>query len=136
SSSLLRVVNTWAVILQDQKSGKHYLRALGRWFEAATLDGPWSTAAQPPATLNAALQAVTKSQRVNELDDPGPGVKDAAIQRLLPTIYVSTVPAELVQTQGRPDYEPIDGTDLLYVRNSSTNILLDTSDQRYYLILS
>src|SRR5262249_13727099 len=34
------------------------------------------------------------------------------------------------------DYEPIDGTDLLYVRNSSTNILLDTSDQRHYLLLS
>src|SRR5262249_3795725 len=73
SSSLLRVVNTWAVILQDQKSGKHYLRALGRGFEAATLEGPWSTPPQPPATLNAALQSVTKSQRVKELDDPGPG---------------------------------------------------------------
>ena len=117
-SSLLRVVNTWALILVDQGSGgKHYLRALGRWFEAVTIDGPWSAAARPPAALEAVMQNVTKGQRMNLLDDPGPGVKDAAARGVLPTIYVSTVPAELVQTTGRPDYEPIDGTDLLHVRN-------------------
>ena len=73
---------------------------------------------------------------MNLLDDPGPGVKDAAARGVLPTIYVSTVPAELVQTEGRPDYEPIEGTDLLHVRNSSTNIVLDPTDQRHYLLLS
>ena len=128
-----RIVNTWALLLVDQGSGgKHYLRALGRWFEAVTIDGPWSTAARPPAALETAMQNVPKGQRLNLLDDPGPGVKDAAAQGVIPTIYVSTVPAELVQTRGRPDYEPIDGTDLLHVRNASTNILLDTADQRYY----
>jgi hypothetical protein len=135
-SSLLRVVNSWALVLVDQKSGKHYLRALGRWFEANTLDGPWSGAARPPAALDAALQTMAKSQRLNLLDDPGPGVKDAAARGVLPTVYVSTVPAELIQTQGRPDYEPIEGTDLLHVRNTSTNILLDPTDQRHYILLS
>jgi hypothetical protein len=136
-ASLLRIVNTWALIFVDQASGgRHYLRALGRWFEAATLDGPWGAAARPPAALETAMQNVTKGQRLNLLDDPGPGGKDAAAQGVLPAIYVSTVPAELVQTTGRPDYEPIDGTDLLHVRNASTNILLDTTDQRFYLLLS
>jgi hypothetical protein len=135
-SSLLRVVNTWALILVDQKSGKHYLRALGRWFEAASLDGPWSVAARPPAGLDAAMQTVAKSQRVNLLDDPGPGVKEAAARGALPTVYVSTVPAELIQTEGRPDYEPIEGTELLHVPNTSANIILDPTDQRHYILLS
>jgi hypothetical protein len=135
-SSLQRVVNTWALILVDPKSGKHYLRALGRWFEATTLEGPWSPAGQTPAGLDAAMQAVAKSQRVNLLDDPGPEVKDAAARGALPTVYVSTVPAELVQTRGRPDYEPIEGTDLLHVQNSSVNIVLDPADQRHYVLLS
>jgi hypothetical protein len=134
-SSLPRVVNSWALILVD-KGGKHYLRALGRWFEAGTLDGPWSAAARPPVALDIAMQSVAKGQRVNLLDDPGPEVKDAAARGVLPTIYVSTVPAELIQTQGRPDYEPIEGTDLLHVPNSSANILLDTTDQRHYVLLS
>src|SRR5262245_38459653 len=134
-SSLVRVINTWALILVD-KAGKHYLRALGRWFEATTLAGPWGGSARPPAALDSAMQNVAKSQRVNLLDDPGPGVKDAAAGGVSPTIYVSTVPAELVQTQGRPDYEPIEGTDLLTVPNTSANILLDTKDQRHYVLLS
>ncbi|HEX2324385.1 MAG TPA: carbohydrate-binding family V/XII, partial [Chloroflexota bacterium] len=113
-----------------------YLRALGLWFEAGTLDGPWGLAAQPPATLGSAMQTVAKSQRVNLLDDPGSGLKEGVARGVVPNIHLSTAPAELVQTQGRPDYEPIEGTDLLHVRNASTNILLDTTDQRHYLLLS
>ena len=136
SMSLHRVVNSWALVLVDQKSGKHYLRAVGRWFEASTLDGPWTVAARPPAALDAAMQTVAKGQRVNLLENPGPEVKDAVARGVLPTIYVSTVPAELIQTRGRPDYEPIEGTDLLHVANSSANIVLDPADQRHYVLLS
>ena len=135
-SALLRVANTWALILLDQKTGQHYLRALGRWFEASALEGPWRVVARPPATLDTPMQVAAQSQRVNLLDDPSPGMKEAAAQGVLPTIYVSTVPAELIETQGRPDYEPIEGTDLLHVPNSSANILLDTTDQRHYVLLS
>ncbi len=136
-SSLLRVVNTWALILVDQQANKHYLRALGRWFEASGLDGPWSVVARPPAGIDAAMQTVAKGQqRLNLLDDPGPGIKDAAARGVFPTIYVSGVPTELVQTEGRPDYEPIEGTNLLHVRNSSTGVILDLGDQRHYVLLS
>ena len=110
------MVNTWALILVDQSGKKHYLRVLGRWMEAATLEGPWAAAASPPATLDAAMQALVKTQRVDTLDDPGPGLKEAAGRGVLPVVHVSTTPAELIQTAGRPDYEPIDGTELLHVR--------------------
>jgi hypothetical protein len=134
-SSLQRIVNSWALLLVDPKSGKHYLRALERWFEASKLDGPW-TVTRPPATLDAAMRSVAKSQRVNLLDEPGPDIKDAIARGAQPTIYVSTAPAELVQTRGRPDYEPVEGTDLLHVANTSASIILDPADQRHYLLLS
>jgi hypothetical protein len=136
SMSLQRVVNSWALILVDQKGGKHYLRAVGRWFEASTLDGPWAVAVRPNPALDAAMQSVERNQRVNLLDDPGPEVKDAVARGVVPTVYVSTAPAELVQTRGRPDYEPIEGTDLLHIDNSSANIVLDPADQRHYVLLS
>jgi hypothetical protein len=136
SMKLQRVVNSWALLLVDQKGGQHYLRALGRWFEAATLQGPWAAALRPPAALDAAMQSVGQTQRVNLLDDPGSEVKDAVARGLPPAVYVSTVPAELIQTRGRPDYAPIEGTDLLHVENSSANILLDPADQRHYVLLS
>jgi hypothetical protein len=136
SIPLQRVVNSWALILIDQKSGKHYVRALKRWFEASTLDGPWTVAQRPPAALDAAIQTVERGQRVNLLDEPSPDVKEAAARGVMPTVYVSTVPAELIQTKGRPDYEPIEGTDLLHVENSSANVVLDPADQRHYALLS
>ena len=40
-------------------------------------------------------------------------MKQAAAQGRYPTAYVSTVPAELLETEGPPAHEPIDGTILL-----------------------
>ncbi len=135
-SSVLRVVNTRALILQDRSGGKYYLRVLGRWMEAASLDGPWAPASAPPAALEAAMKGIVKTQRVDTLDDPGRGLKEAAGRGVLPVIHVSTTPAELIQTEGRPDYEPIEGTQLLHVRNSTATIVVDSTDQRHYVLIS
>jgi hypothetical protein len=51
-------------------------------------------------------------------------------------IVVSTVPAELVQTQGPPVYRPISGTSLQYVTNTDNDIFLDTLQRKYYVLLS
>src|SRR5206468_471214 len=53
-SSLLRVVNTRALILLDPATGHYYLAARGRWMQAAAVDGPWTAAADPPAALDQA----------------------------------------------------------------------------------
>ncbi len=102
-----------------------------------TIDGPWSTAARPPAALETAMQNVTKGQRLNLLDDPGPGVKDAAAQGVVPTIYVSTVPAELVADDGAarttsPSTAPTSCTSGTRRRTSCST----PPDQRHYLLLS
>ncbi len=135
-SKLLRVVNTWALILMDQASGTYYLRALGKWMEAKDIQGPWGRSVKPPAALDAVRQSLAKSNQVNMLDDPAPGLKEAAAQGRYPTVYVSTVPAELLQTTGQPTFEPIDGTGLLDVRNSTAQILLDPRTADYYALIS
>ncbi len=135
-SKLLRVINTWALVLVDGSSGKYYLRVLGRWAEAGAVEGPWAISARPPASLETARQSLAKSQQVNLLDDPGPGLKEAAGQGRYPTIHVSTVPAELIQTDGQPAYESIGGTELLHVKNSSANILVDQKTADHYVLLA
>ena len=47
----------------------------------------------------------------------------------LPRVYVSTDPAELIEIQGEPQMTPIDGTKLLYVKNTSSQVLLDVNTQ-------
>jgi hypothetical protein len=133
---LRRAINTRALILLDETSGKHYLRALGRWQEARAVEGPWTVAAKPPAELEKARQAAAKTGQVDQLDDPEPGMREAAAQGRYPAIYVSTTPAELLRTEGRPEYEPVAGTQLLHVKNTRASILLDPATSEHYVLIS
>jgi hypothetical protein len=135
-TKLRRAINTRALILLDETTGKHYLRVLGRWEEASALDGPWGVATKPPASLETARQAAAKTGQVDQLDDPGPGMKEAADLGDYPTVYVSTTPAELLQTEGRPEYEPIGGTELLHVKNTRASVILDPATNQVYVLIS
>ncbi|MCX6348556.1 MAG: autotransporter, partial [Candidatus Aureabacteria bacterium] len=132
-TQLLRVINTRALILLDQTSGVYYLHLLGRWMGAAAIEGPWAPAPNPPASLAQAQEAAVAAKQVDLLDQQ-PG--DQTAGSTVPTVYVSTVPAELLQTEGRPGFAPIDGTRLLTIKNTSSRIFLDLSSQRYYVLIS
>ena len=54
----------------------------------------------------------------------------------MPEVIVSTVPAELLATDGEPQYTPIKGTNLLYVSNTANKIFMDTATQEYYALIS
>jgi len=133
-SKLLRAINTRALVLLDEAKGEYYLRALGRWMQAASVEGPWMPVKTPPAALDAALKAAGKD--VNLLDEPGPDIAEAVKQGVMPRFYVSLTPAELIQSTGQAEYAPIPGTDLLYVRNMSSHVLIDTASQDYYVLIS
>jgi hypothetical protein len=135
-TKLRRAINTRALILLDETSGRYYLRVLGRWAEAGAVEGPWAMAPKPPANLETARQAVAKSPQVDQMDDPGPGMKEAAAAGRFPTIFVSTTPAELLQTVGEPAYEPIGATTLLTIKNTSASLLLDTATGFHYVLIS
>jgi len=70
---------------------------------------------------------------MNEAPDD---IADAVGQGVRPTIYVSEVPAELLQTAGRPELAPVPDTQLLFVRNTSSHILIDVASQEYYALIS
>jgi hypothetical protein len=81
-------------------------------------------------------QSLVQNQQVNMLDDPGQALKDAAAKGEFPELYVSTTPAELIQTEGQPSFAPIDGTGLLDVSNTEANLVLDPTQGQYYALLS
>ena len=51
-------------------------------------------------------------------------------------MYVSITPAELVMTQGQPQFSSILGTNLLYVNNTGSDIFMDTATSQYYLLIA
>jgi len=128
-TSLLRAINTRAVLVMDQSSGLYYLRVSGGWSQAPSLAGPWTAAQNPPSTLSTVLQNISSTA---ELFNPPEGSKPGPP----PAIYVSTGPAELITTQGTPQFAPIAGTGLLKVTNSGSSIFVYEPNQNYYVVIS
>ena len=53
-----------------------------------------------------------------------------------PRIVIATKPTELIVTEGEPNYVPIEGTELLYVKNTTGNVFRHTRDQKLYVLVS
>ncbi len=123
-----RVINTRALILRV--SGVFYLNASDHWYQASEVGGQWLLSPNPPSALEAAKQAAVASQSV-DLMPPG-----ANALTTTPAVFVSTVPAELIQTEGPPNLVPIEGTELMQVQNSDNALFFDELSQRYYVLFS
>jgi len=131
-TGLQRVVNTRALMLFDAAQARYYLYVSDRWMEAQKLEGPWTAASNTPASLEKAKEVAVRENQVDLLEpDEGSGPSTAT-----PAIHVSTTPTELLQTEGPPQYSPIENTRLLYVNNSPNRIFLDTASQTHYVLIS
>lgn len=139
-TGLLRVINTRSLLLFDSQRGEYYLAIAGRWMRAGELSGPWSEASDVPTyvvtSLERAKVALSDSGLVDLLDTAGTPVVVSAEQGVTPAVYVSTRPAEMIQTAGAPQLQTIPGTGLLEVQNSASDVFMNTGDQRYYVLLS
>ncbi|MGZ3738256.1 MAG: hypothetical protein ACXVB9_02710 [Bdellovibrionota bacterium] len=124
--SLDRVINSRALLLRERTSNRYHLSLGGRWYTSGTLNGSWE-----PESLTATLATrldLARQSAANLIDDPA--VTGS------PRIFVSTVPAELVQTNGNAALEPIGSGRLLYVTNTASDLFFHTGDQQYYLLTS
>lgn len=128
-TSLLRVINTRSLILLDPGSGQYYLNALGQWLDAPAVTGPWAPAGTVSPALESAKRAAVAAGRVDLLA-PSPG------QTALPAIYVTAVPAELIETRGPPEWSPIPGTELLSMTNTDAHVFLELRAQLTYVLLA
>jgi hypothetical protein len=131
---LMRVINTRVLMLMDKENGPYYLAIMDQWLEAPKMEGPWTLSQKPPAGLEQAKKTAAATGQVDLLNNPDdPRLADTSH---IPVIYVSTGPAELLQTQGQPGFAPIDGTQLLVVKNTSDHLFLNLADQAYYVLIS
>jgi hypothetical protein len=129
-SNFMRVVNTPALIVVDKSTGQYYLHLLKEWMQADQIQGPWAISINPPSSLD------DLEDRFSGEVDLLNGDENTKLSAEQVRVYVSTTPAELVQTQGTPDLVPIENTELLYVRNTSSQIFMDMEDQYYYVLIS
>ena len=126
-TGLQRITNANALIIRDE-SGMHYLRAAGKWLEGYDVIGSWSPAGTVPEGADIALQE-TKELRRNELSGAIPA------HQLTPIVYVTMEPAELIVTDGEPEYVPVGGTSLLRIRNTTASVFKEPTDKELYVHL-
>lgn len=128
-TKLMFAVNTnWAVFM-DMNTSLYYLLDGNSWLTTSdVLNGPWMAATSLPMDLS----NLPAGGNWEEIKSHVPG---ASVSKV-PVVISSTQPAELIVTQGAPDYTPIPGTRLMYVSNPQTPLFLDLKDSNYYFLVS
>jgi hypothetical protein len=135
--SLQMVINTRALIAFDPDKQMYYLALMDGWLRAPSETGRWSLAEDARAKSFGRLRRAAESaNHYKTLGDPRQSLKRAFEEGLVPSVYLITVPAELLVTQGQPKFTPIAGTKLLYVENSENDIFLDNSTEMFYILVS
>ncbi|MBV9537784.1 MAG: hypothetical protein JOY70_02495, partial [Acidisphaera sp.] len=113
SAPLSAAVNTNWDVFFDTTNKAWYLLANGAWLTASDVKGPWRAAGALPA----AFQSLPADANFAAVRKSIPGRTLAA--DAVPTIFVSTEPAEIIVTEGVPQFASVRGTSLRRVTNTS-----------------
>lgn len=130
---LLYVTNTESDVLREVNTQALYVLLAGRWYRAATQDGPWTFVRgdQLPASFKLVPPDSPKGNilaSVAGTDQADDAVADAEIPQTS-AIRRSDSGFE-VSYDGSPQFEPIPGTSLQYAVNTDAEVIF--ADGRYY----
>jgi hypothetical protein len=137
-TGLARIVNTRSLILRDAL-GAIYLHLYDGYVTAHSLAGPWTPALVVPPAVDQAKDLLVIAKQVDLLagqPDPTTQVNPTLAAKGVPNLRITTVPTELVVTEGEPKWTPIPETQLLFIANTPSHVFRDLADQQLYLLLS
>ena len=132
-TNLRRVVNTPFFIAQEVSSGTLYLRGGENWYSSREIPGPWRITNQPPQEV---VDLATQSSSDDPSAQAAPASPPAPGTARIPEIVVSTVPAELIASDGPLQLSPIEGTGLLYASNTQSKLFLAIDSRAYFILIS
>ncbi|NQV03329.1 MAG: hypothetical protein HQ542_11830, partial [Bacteroidia bacterium] len=136
NSSVKRGINTPFLVFQDPGDNKYYLFGNDHWFTTSdVIKGEWKQTTSLPAEISKLRDAIEKASAQQLADGRSSGGSKEGVS-ILPQIIVRTSPTELLQSNGEPQYAPIEGTNLLYMTNSDNNIFRSTVKQDVYVLIS
>jgi hypothetical protein len=106
-TSVLRVVNTKTLLLQDAASSRFYLPLMNRWLVAPAPNGKWTIAKKLPPGLDAVRKSAAEEPAVELLQKPGEDVKAVLRAGKAPAVFISTTPAMLASKTRTPVIPPV-----------------------------
>jgi hypothetical protein len=134
-----RVINTRALILQGGIGNSYYIHVYDGWLASTSIEGPWTQAMPGPfmqREMDAIAQELAKANTVDLLDGGPNANPKPSLAKGVPTIYTAQGPAELIIFNGQPDFVPIVGTQLLWASNTTNDVLINTANNNYYVLLA
>jgi len=125
-----RVINTPFLIVEGTEDKKYYLLGGKFWYVSSSLKEGWKSTTQLPNSVKK-LDSQVKEQEKKS------GQKETKEEDKSPReIIISTEPAELIQSAGEGVFASIQGTGLLYMKNSEDEIFMEIEKQKYYVLIS
>ncbi|MGC2853627.1 MAG: hypothetical protein WB556_26855 [Candidatus Acidiferrum sp.] len=127
-TNLKYVVNTnWPLFLDKSKS-QYYLLVNNIWLSVGDLHGPWARV----NTLSKEFSKLPDSGRFADVKKMVPPLQVA--NPIIPQVFYSTVPSEVILFDGQPTYSEIPGTQLVYANNTDSPVFVYSPTQTYYYL--
>lgn len=120
------VVNTPFFIVKDKK-GNYYINGGKFWYTSTSSTGNFKETNTVPKEVESFAK---NNQEDTEVDSV------ALEMNAAPEIIVSTKAAELIVVDGDPEYKPIEGTNLLFVNNTESDVIMDVNSQNHFILLA
>ncbi len=123
-------INTNWDVFEHGPTKTLFLRNENVWLKAPSVVGPWT----PAGTLPGSFAKLPADDNWKDVKASLPGRKVKASQ--VPTVFVSTTPAELIILRAAPSYLLVDGTKtLLWAQNTESDVFrLGNTGPVYYLV--
>lgn len=121
------VVNTPYFIVQNKSNKLNYLKGGNWWFMSNSIEAGWKVTDDVPTELKILSENVIEKGDSTIIEPES---------TTAPEVIVATKPSELILTNGKPDYATLEGTSLLYVKNTENDIIMNINDQSHYVLIS
>ena len=121
------VVNTSWHLFREKEKSQYYLLVDKQWLAAGNPEGPWAPANKLPKDM----EKMVKEQAWADLKNvvPPPPADPKAV---IPAVFYSTSPADVILFDGQPQYAQIAGTQLVYATNSNSYVFVYSPTQTIY----
>lgn len=124
-TNLETVTNTESFLFRDADTLEHYVLLSGRWFRAASLDGPWTRVRPdqlPPDFGQIPTDSDAAPVRVHVAGTKE--AREAVLGAHIPeSARISLKRPYAVSYEGPPRFEPLEGTELHYGVNTSQSVV-------------
>jgi hypothetical protein len=123
-----RVINTPFTIIQDPQTQRWYLNAdIDTWYSASEITGDWQLSDSVPTRIAALEPEPAEADEATEGESAEAETEGETGPA--PRVIVVTEPTELISSTGKLEFVPVEATDLLYVNNTDSDVLMDIQKQ-------